>query len=143
MIAQASRNMSDSLAIGRSMESSAPTDSTVVRCRAERNAQLLGFLQKSHLLETSQAMAAMPAVGGAALSAALGQRAASTQSSMDVLTAENIAAALPELTQSLQEPTGRGASPLAPAVSSVPSSGKPPAFPQVTHAHEQQRLHKA
>ena len=138
---QASRSMSDSLAVGRSMDSSAPTDSSAVRGLAERNAQLLGFLHKNHLLETSQAMAAMPAVGSAALSAALGQRAASTQSSMDVLTAENIAASLPELTQSLQEPAGRGPSPLAPAVSSV-STGKPPAFPQVIDPHEQQTLHK-
>ena len=74
-------------------------------------------------------MAAMPAVGSATLSAAMGLRAASTQSSMDVMTAENIAAALPELTQPLPDPAGRWAGPLAPG-SSAPS-GKPPAFPQV------------
>ena len=126
---QASRSLSDSLALGRSMESLAPTDSSVARSHAERNAQLLGFLQKNHLLEASQAIAAMPAVGSATLSAAMGLRAASTQSSMDVMTADHIAAALPELTQPLHDPAGRRASPLAPG-SSVPS-GKPPAFPQV------------
>ena len=128
---QASRSMSDSLPVGRSMESSAPTDGSVGRSLAERNAQLLGFLQKNHLLETSQAMAAMPAVGSATLSAALGQRAASTQSSMDV-TAEHIAAALPELMHLQPDPPapGRGPSSLAPGSSNTPS-GKPPAFPQV------------
>lgn len=94
----------------------------------ERNAQLLGFLQKNHLLETSQALAA--SMGSAALGAALAQRAASTQSSMDIMTAEHLAAALPELGHSLQESAGRGGSSLAPS-SSMALSGKPPAFPQV------------
>ncbi len=105
--------MSDSFAHGRSLDSSAPTDSSVARNTVERNAQLLGFLQKNHLLETSQALAA--SMGSAALGAALAQRAASTQSSMDVMTAEHLAAALPELGHSLQESAGRGGSSLAPA----------------------------
>lgn len=66
-------------------------------------------------------------MGSAALSAALGPRAASTQSSMDLVTAENIAAALPDLAQQLQH----GPSSLTPGSSSAPSLGKPPAFPQV------------
>lgn len=45
--------MSDSFALGRSLDS-APTDGSAVRSADERKAQLLGFLQKSHLLETSQ-----------------------------------------------------------------------------------------
>ena len=51
--AQASRSMSDSFALGRSLDS-APTDGSAARSVDERKAQLLGFLQKSHLLETSQ-----------------------------------------------------------------------------------------
>ena len=120
--------MSDSFAHGRSLDSSAPTDSSVARNTVERNAQLLGFLQKNHLLETSQALAA--SMGSAALGAALAQRAASTQSSMDIMTAEHLAAALPELGHSLQESAGRGGSSLAPS-SSMALSGRPPAFPQV------------
>ena len=120
--------MSDSFAHGRSLDSSAPTDSSVARNTVERNAQLLGFLQKNHLLETSQALAA--SMGSAALGAALAQRAASTQSSMDVMTAEHLAAAMPELGHSLQESAGRGGSSLAPS-SSMALSGRPPAFPQV------------
>lgn len=51
---QASCSISDSFAHGRSLESSAPTDGSGARSVKERNAQLLGFLQKNHLLETSQ-----------------------------------------------------------------------------------------
>ena len=69
----------------------------------------------------------MPQMGSTALSAALGPRAASTQSSMDLVTAENIAAALPDLAQQIQH----GPSSLTPGTSSAPSLGKPPAFPQV------------
>lgn len=70
----------------------------------------------------------MPAMGSAALSAALGQRAASTQSSVDVVTADNLAAALPELAQSITETAARAGGSLAPPAN---GAGKPPAFPQV------------
>ena len=196
--AQASRSMSDSFALGRSLDS-APTDGSAARSADERKAQLLGFLQKSHLLETSQvstrghvamrsikrccmvagiggvqlieeaimyrnfillsllnsileasnashppppmtpercrlpaqALAALPAMGSAALSAAAA-RAASTQSSMDLVTAENIAAALPDLAQTLTDNGGqRPGSSAAPVTCSGFPPGKPPAFPQV------------
>ena len=53
---QASRSMSDSFAHGRLLDgSSVPIDGS--RAAAGRGAQLLGFLQKSHLLETSQVSA--------------------------------------------------------------------------------------
>ena len=79
----------------------------------------------------AQALAALPAMGSAALSAAAA-RAASTQSSMDLVTAENIAAALPDLAQSLTDSGGqRPGSSAAPGTCSGFPPGKPPAFPQV------------
>jgi hypothetical protein len=53
---QASRSMSDSFAHGRALDgSSVPKDGS--RSAAGRGAQLLSFLQKSHLLETTQVSA--------------------------------------------------------------------------------------
>lgn len=53
---QASRSMSDSFALGRTLDGfSVPKDGS--RPAAGRGAQLLSFLQKSHLLETTQVSA--------------------------------------------------------------------------------------